>query len=152
MTEHARKIVATAWQRVVRQLNRIWCPTSSSWPTNEDVQQAWQNLADFHAKTTRQLRFQRISQWKEKMKASSLSNKTDLYNYLKRKHIQVGHAVLCDENNMPIFHQHDAIALAQKQWNEVFSANREHIPCEPALRVIREALRKRSALFANCNQ
>ena len=65
------------------------------------------------------------------MKVSALSNCSDIFTYLRRKKSEFGYMTVTDSHGMPFYHQDDALALAASQWNEVFEANKEHIPYKP---------------------
>ena len=113
---------------------------------NESVHLAFTGDGKFlvfaREKLVQKTRLERIQKWKTRMKASALSNCSNIFTYLRRKHSEFGHMTVTDSNGMPFYHQDDALALASDQWNQVFEANKEHIPSEPVLEVIHDALKK----------
>lgn len=110
----------------------------------------WDFLVFAREKLVQKTRLERIQKWRTRMKVSALSNCSDIFTYLRRKHSEFGHMTVTDSNGMPFYHQDDALALASDQcdqWNQVFEANKEHIPSEPVLEVIHDALKKNFSNF-----
>lgn len=142
--QHACDIVTVAWRRVMVLLNKLHFGACPDWPTQQTLNEVWVFLAHHHDLEAKQLRINRINEWRAKMKASALSNCSDVYGYLKRKYSTAGHLVNTDANGNPFFHPDDAMDYALQQWNQVFDVNRNHAPPEKVIGVVYEALQKRA--------
>ena len=144
MKQHAESIVVAAWKRVRTLVKSLKGPFLPIWPSQETVNEVWDFLVSARDKLVQKIRLERIQKWRQRMKVSALSNCSDIFTYLRRKNSEFGYMTVTDSHGMPFYHQDDALALAASQWNEVFEANKEHIPSEPVLEVIHDALKKRA--------
>ena len=144
MKQHAESIVVAAWKRVRTLVKSLKGPFLPIWPSQETVNEVWDFLVSARDKLVQKIRLERIQKWRQRMKVSALSNCSDIFTYLRRKNSEFGYMTVTDSHGMPFYHQDDALALAASQWNEVFEANKEHIPAEPVLEVIHDALKKRA--------
>ena len=109
-------------------------------PTQESLNDLWHQISDHREFLAKQIRKDRISQWKKRMQGSAAGTMKDVSHYLKFKHREPTVNAICDSQNLPIHHPVDAIAFANQQWKQVFDVHQEGIPTHPLLHAIEDSI------------
>lgn len=109
-------------------------------PTQENLNEIWKKIFDHREILAKQIRKDRISQWKKRMQGSAAGTMKDVYHYLKFKHREPTVNAMCNGENFPIHHPVDALAFANQQWTQVFDFHKDGIPTQPLLHAIEDAI------------
>lgn len=135
-TLHCEKISRKLWSKIHSTLVKLHIEDLPDWPSHQQLISFWEVVATHRDRQAKDIRKVRVSKWKAKIQKSAASNCHDVYHHLRVKHDMPAHANLCDENNQPIFHPQDALKLAKKQWDEIFTVDSDPIPSQPISNIL----------------
>ena len=140
LNPRAKQIAAVTWSRVVRVLRRLEITCPEEWPNACQLMNLWDAVFTARTSLQTQVRRKRFSDWRRRMRNSALSDRKDLFHFLKKKQAPPRHCTVCNELNQPIYHPQDALNFACQQWNGIFGCHQEEIPTEPILHIVQEGL------------
>ena len=134
-----KQIMNACCHRIAKVCNSLDIPFMHP-PTQDALNELWSKISDHRDALAKQIRKDRISQWKKRMQGSAAGTMKDVFHYLKFKHREPTVNAMCDAENMPIHHPVDALVFANQQWTHVFEAHREGIPVRPILHAIGDSI------------
>ncbi len=109
-------------------------------PSQQELNELWSKLSDHREALAKQIRKDRISQWKKRMQGSAAGTMKDVFHYLKFKHREPAVNAMCDSDNKPIHHPVDALKFANHQWSQIFEVHAGDFPVHPMINAIGDTI------------
>ena len=125
--------------KVAKQLLQWECPYLWARGTLPTLDSTYACLEWVHQKllsTTTEVRKFRIQQWRDRIKASNVSDKKFAFQHLKNKASEEPPNLITDGSGNVLYQPLDALAEFNSQWDTVFGANALHEDPHTILRVV----------------